>query len=89
MRRPTGNLRHVVQFRNTVIGIVCITINTEFKAAFEVFVADSDDGTITTKELGTVMKMLGQNPTAQELKDMVDEVDMDGEAQLMTDSCSA
>ncbi|XP_076811640.1 troponin C, body wall muscle-like isoform X2 [Clavelina lepadiformis] len=49
----------------------------EFKAAFDIFVADSDDGTITTKELGTVMKMLGLNPTAQELKEMVDEVDMD------------
>jgi len=50
----------------------------EFKAAFEVFVADSDDGTITTKELGKVMRMLGQNPSAQELQEMVAEVDMDG-----------
>lgn len=34
------------------------------------------DGTITTKELGTVMRSLGQNPTEAELQDMVNEVDV-------------
>lgn len=37
--------------------------------------APSDgDGTITSKELGTVMRSLGQNPTEAELQDMVNEV---------------
>ena len=34
----------------------------EFREAFLVFDKDGD-GTITTKELGTVMRNLGQNPS--------------------------
>uniref|UniRef100_A0A8C2MDH7 Calmodulin n=1 Tax=Cricetulus griseus TaxID=10029 RepID=A0A8C2MDH7_CRIGR len=45
----------------------------EFKEAFSLFDKDGD-GTITTKELGTVMRSLGQNST----EDMINEVDADG-----------
>nr|CAD7193806.1 unnamed protein product [Timema douglasi] len=48
----------------------------EFKEAFSLFDKDGD-GTITTKELGTVMRSLGQNPTEAELQDMINEVDAD------------
>ena len=37
------------------------------------------DGTITTNELGTVMRNLGQKPSQEELQQMVSEVDEDGE----------
>uniref|UniRef100_A0A8C6D035 EF-hand domain-containing protein n=1 Tax=Moschus moschiferus TaxID=68415 RepID=A0A8C6D035_MOSMO len=46
----------------------------EFKEAFSLFDKDGD-GTITGKELGTVMRSLGQNPTEAELQDMINEVD--------------
>lgn len=54
---------------------------TEFKEAFSLFDKDGD-GTITTKELGTVMRSLGQNPTEAELQDMINEVDADGQWKI-------
>ncbi|KAL0627892.1 Calmodulin-like protein 3 [Plecturocebus cupreus] len=50
---------------------------TEFKEAFSLFDKDGD-GCITTRELGTVMRSLGQNPTEAELQDMMREIDQDG-----------
>ena len=49
----------------------------DFKEAFAFYDKDGD-GTITTKELATVMRSLGQNPTESELEDMINEADMDG-----------
>lgn len=54
-----------------------VLLYLEFKEAFSLFDKDGD-GTITTKELGTVMRSLGQNPTEAELQDMINEVDADG-----------
>lgn len=39
------------------------------------------DGTITSIELGVVMRSLGQRPTQRELRDMINEVDADGKKQ--------
>jgi len=41
---------------------------------------DTDGGgDISTKELGQVMRMLGQNPSREELDAIIEEVDEDGE----------
>lgn len=69
----TGFYFIVMSFTPLIMGFV----STEFKEAFKLFDKDGD-GTITTKELGTVMRSLGQNPTEAELQDMVNEVDEDG-----------
>ena len=62
-----------------------MVIFLEFKEAFSLFDKDGD-GTITTKELGTVIRSLGQNPTEAEVRDMVNEVDCDGNGVLNSTS---
>ena len=37
------------------------------------------DGVIDRKELGVVMRSLDQNPTEDDLQDMIDEVDLNGD----------
>lgn len=39
-------------------------------------------GQITTKELGVVMRSLGQNPSESELTDMINEVDTDNNGTI-------
>lgn len=60
---------------------VCSICHPEFKAAFDMFDTDGG-GDISTKELGTVMRMLGQNPSREELDAIIEEVDEDGEIIL-------
>lgn len=51
----------------------------EFNEAFAAYDKDGD-GFITAKELGEVMRSLGENPTEAELLRIIDEVDIDGQA---------
>ena len=62
--------------------MIVLACFSEFKEAFSLFDKDGD-GTITTKELGTVMRSLGQNPTEAELQDMINEVDADGKINYL------
>ena len=40
------------------------------------------NGKITTEELGTVMRSIGQNPNEAELQEMINEVDADGNGYI-------
>ena len=53
----------------------------ELKKVFALFDEDGD-GKITIKELGTMMRSLGQNPTEAELRDLINEVDADGNGTI-------
>uniref|UniRef100_A0A8C6RS51 EF-hand calcium-binding domain-containing protein 11 n=1 Tax=Nannospalax galili TaxID=1026970 RepID=A0A8C6RS51_NANGA len=57
----------------------------EFKETLSLFDKDGDR-TIVTKELGTVMRSLGQNPTEkltdEEVNEMIREADIDGDGQV-------
>ena len=56
---------------------VCHWLFAEIREAFQVFDKDGS-GFISSRELGMVMRSLGQNPTEQEFMAMINEVDVDG-----------
>ena len=58
-------------------------IVAEFREAFGLF-DKNGDGTISSSELGTIMRSLGQNPTESELQDMINEVDVDGKLSSLS-----
>ena len=53
----------------------------DFKEAFSLFDHD-ESGSITWVELGEVLEMLGQPASEQDLKDMVWEIDEDGNGTI-------
>ena len=61
----------------TLITLCTNFFSKEIKEVFSCYDKDGD-GTITTEEVGTVMRSLGQNPTEAELQDMVNELDTNG-----------
>jgi len=59
----------------------------EFQQAFSLFDKDKD-GHVTQKELRIVFDTLGQNPSDEELQDMINEVDKDGNGEMeFTEFC--
>ncbi|KAJ1697109.1 hypothetical protein LUZ62_027547 [Rhynchospora pubera] len=49
----------------------------EYREAFSLFDKDND-GFITKQELATVIRQLGQNPSDEDVQEMISEVDTDG-----------
>jgi len=59
----------------------------EFQQAFNLFDKDQD-GHVTAKELRIVFDTLGQQPSDEELKEMINEVDKDGNGEMeFTEFC--
>merc|ERR1712098_1003289 len=56
-------------------------MNAELKEAFDAFDKDGS-GTISSEELLGVMRAMGQNPTEDELLNLVLEVDLDGNGTI-------
>ncbi|XP_077247692.1 calmodulin-like [Tasmannia lanceolata] len=54
---------------------------SEFQEAFCLFDKDGD-GCITIEELATFIGSLGQNPTEEELQEMIGEMDLDGNGTI-------
>jgi len=54
---------------------------SEINETFKIFDKDKD-GYITTKELGDIMKGLGQNPSEAELQNLINEVDIEGNGTI-------
>jgi len=52
-------------------------VTAEYKEAFSLFDINGD-GFITVKELGTVMRSLGKNPTESELQEMTNDLNANG-----------
>ena len=55
---------------------VFIFKNSDLKEVFSVFDKDGN-GTICTTELGKVLRSLGQKPTEQEIRDIINKADKD------------
>merc|ERR1711874_208043 len=53
----------------------------EFKGAFSLFDNDAD-GSISCKDLGTVFRSLGQNPTEAEIQEMMNEIASTGDSKI-------
>ena len=53
----------------------------EFRGVFDMFDVDGDQ-TISVTELTKIMQTLGQNPTEEEVKKMVEEADEDGSGEI-------
>lgn len=78
----SSRFRHRVERLPIVESMGSQTGSPTGHAFTEELLMDRKTGQITTKELGTVMRSLGQNPSESELQDMINEVDADNNGTI-------
>ena len=71
------NLRNEIDQCYVSIKFLFVQNCTEYQDAFEIYDRDGN-GFITTRELKSLLRCLGSNPTDAELQQIVNEVDADG-----------
>lgn len=54
---------------------------SDFREAFSLFDKDGD-GSISARELGIVLRSLGQNPTEKELSELINDIDEDSSGTI-------
>lgn len=67
---------------NLLLSIPLLNVVYFFRSIHLLKVGFVFEGSITTKELATVIRSLGQNPTEAEIQDMINEVDTDGNGTI-------
>lgn len=78
---PKSNIFEL-HFRSKCHAYVFSDLLAEFASSFRMFDTDGD-GRVTKDELRITMRKLGQNPTEEELDNMMAEVDEDGRIDLL------
>ena len=63
--------------QNSRVSLLCVCSISELREAFDLFDKDGD-GSITSAELLTVMESLRQQATEEEIREMIEQVDIDG-----------
>lgn len=66
----------IILFFNYIQYLIILTVT--YQAAFDIFVDDPVEDAISANNLNRLFAMLGQTPTPEELKEMVEEIDVDG-----------
>lgn len=66
-----------MEYHKYVMYYVHIFFSTEFHKVYTLFDYDENE-TISTNQLGTVMRALGVNPSDSEVQDIVNEIDVEG-----------
>ena len=72
----------IVEFKEVFSLFDSCFVIVEFKEAFSLFDKDGD-GCIANKELGTILRSLGNNPSEAELTEYISNVDSDGKSNKL------